>query len=340
MSPSRAPCLVFFTACLLLACSDTPPPTESDASAAAGHDAPDAATHTGGNGQEGDAATRPRDASLPERSDAQVVAPPADAALPDAGTAPREPGQARSYTTDRTQFFGTPRCGLDTFLLCDDFEGAPAGGKANSALWSTMGERITVDATRAARGKQSLHVTTRSNENLHFIRTTKVVPAAKNKLWGRLFFWVATRPTKFSHWTTIEATGIHPKGGTARMRFGGIHVPNVENRLDFNYDIWGGRPDGFHEVGRELVGKNLPDGTWHCLEWLLDVPAREARLFRDGTEESGVASSKSIDGIALDFPIIDGLNIGMSIYQDIGSSSWDVWIDEVAVDVARIGCGT
>lgn len=278
---------------------------------------------------------RDRDASItttPRDTGAEPAVPS------DAGTQPAlsDAGE-RTYSKDRAEFFGSPRCSSG-FLLCEDFESESPGAKADTTVWQTADQRIVVDDTRAARGTRSLRVTTNSNEGTHFIRTNKFLAAAPDKHWGRLFFWVDTRPTKFSHWTVIEATGVHPLGGTARIRFGGIHVPNVENRLDFNYDIWGGRPANFHEVGYELVGQDTKDGMWHCLEWSFDIPGRDARLFRDGTEETKLRATKEIAGIALDFPKLDGLNIGMSIYQDIGGDSWKVWIDEIAVDDQRIGC--
>lgn len=284
----------------------------------------------------------PPDAGTGRDRDAAVTSPRDTGTEPvtasDAGTEPSlTDGGERTYSKDRAAFFGAPRCN-GSFLLCEDFESESPGAKADPTLWQTADQRIVVDDTRAARGTRSLKVTTNSSEGTHFIRTSKFLASAPDKHWGRLFFWVDTRPTKFSHWTVIEATGVHPMGGTARIRFGGIHVPNVENRLDFNYDIWGGRPANFHEVGYELNGQDTKDGMWHCLEWSFDIPGRDARLFRDGTEETKLHASKVIDGITLDFPKLDGLNIGMSIYQDIGGDSWKVWIDEIAVDDKRIGC--
>jgi Fe-S cluster biosynthesis and repair protein YggX len=59
---------------------------------------------------------------------------------------------------------------------------------------------------------------------------------------------------------------------------------------------------------------------------------------RDSGRERFVLPAAQFDKVALDFPKMDGLNIGMSIYQDIGGDSWKVWIDEIAVDTKRIGC--
>lgn len=278
----------------------------------------------------------PSDAML-----ADDAAPLVDAApVPDAmGPLLQAPDGGRLYATDRSTFFGPPRCQSERFVLCEDFESEQPGNPADSEVWQTMGPRLLVDDARAARGARSLHVVTGSSESLHFIRTTQVVPAVRTRMWGRLFLWIEPpRPAMFSHWTVIEATGAHPLGGTARVRFGGIHIPNVENRLDFNYDIWGQRPAGFREVSRELAGKDTPHGVWHCLEWMMDAGQREARLFRDGVEETRLTVRESIDGIALDFPSFDGLNIGMATYQSLGADTWSIWIDEVAVDTQRIGC--
>jgi hypothetical protein len=223
-------------------------------------------------------------------------------------------------------------------MLCDGFETVAAGAKADSAVWETLGDRITVEATLAARGKQALHVVTKSNEALHFLRTTRIVKDGAHSHWGRLFFRVeGARPSAFNHWTVVEATGTVPEGGTARVRYGGIQAPGQVNHLLFNYDIWGGRPAGFGEVGYD--GKpDIPDQTWHCLEWMFDVDARQTRVFMNAVEDPTLAGNQQINGTALSFPLFDGLNVGWAIYQDIGTSSWDVWVDEVAVDKERIGC--
>lgn len=280
-----------------------------------------------------------------------AAAPGEDAATVDGGGGGDDAGQTADagegedagpdvdpLSTDPAFFYGDSRCADADLVLCDGFEDVAAGGTADPAIWTTSDDRLLVEEGQHARGQRALHVVTHSTEALHFIRTTTVAPALSHRMWGRLFFRKdGTRPGAFNHWTVAEATGIVPEGGTGRIRYGGIMVPDVVDHYIFNYDIWGDRPEGFHEVGAEDQ-VDIPDHAWHCIEWMFDVDTREARFYRDAVEDPGLEAAGRIDDIDLAFPPMDGLNIGWAIYQDIGADEWDVWIDEVAADDERIGC--
>jgi hypothetical protein len=305
-------------------------PPEPDASADATVDASvakDAADSTDAARVEADA--EPGDA---EPTDAE----PADAEAPDAIA--NDDAGPDPFSTDPALFYGAARCNTANVLFCEDFETSTIGQPPDPSVWETNDPNITVGTDQFARGARALHVIAGSIESLHFIRTTQIAPMLERQMWGRVFFRVeGPRPAAFNHWTVAEATGIVPEGGTGRIRYGGIRDPGANNRFIFNYDIWGGQPAGFHEVA---VGDNLdvPDQTWHCIEWLFDVDARQVRFFHDAVELPALGAMTSIDGIDLAFPSMDGLNIGWATYQDIGTDTWDVWIDSIAADSQRIGC--
>lgn len=268
------------------------------------------------------------DASSPEDDGATPAPNAGDGSMPEPDADMMEPPAGNPPS----------RCAEGDFLLCESFETTPVGGPADSGLWQTVGNELRVTDVRAARGQRALQVTTWSNESLNFIRTTNIVPTAGKSMWGRIFMYIETpRPGAFSHWTVVEATGTHPAGGTARVRIGGIHIPDVRNTLDFNYDIWGMRPDTFHEVGTNAM-ETTPEDRFICLEWMFDVDNREVRVFLDGVEDPDLHAQGAIDGIPLDFPVFDGLNIGMATYQPLGDTPWRVTLDEVAVALNRIGC--
>lgn len=277
-------------------------------------------------GSVNDSGAGPVDLGFPDGGVVPDAAPNDVGVTPDSGVDP--------FSTDRGLFFGGARCAGSGLAFCEDFE----TGALDTGRWQAIGERLTVENGQAARGTYALHVVTQSTEALHFIRTTQTAPAFSRQMWGRLFFRTeGPRPTAFNHWTVVEATGTVPEGGTGRIRYGGIHIPDVVNHFLFNYDIWGDRPATFHEVGAEN-DVEVPDGTWHCIEWYFDVDAQQARFFHDGTERPELGAEDLIDGIDLAFPEMDGLNVGWAIYQDIGASTWDAWVDEIAVDDTRIGC--
>jgi hypothetical protein len=287
-----------------------PQPSGRDAASESG--SPDAATA-------GDAHVP----SLPEPSD--------DASAPDI------PG----YSSDRSQFFGTPRC-PSSALLCDSFEGTL------NARWqpnvSTNGTTLTIDGEQAARGARALHAHVTSGFSSAFITETETFPAAAQGFWGRVFFYVQDPiPSEFNHWTLVEAVGPEQSGSSVLVRYGGIDNPGVPaHHFLFNYEKVP-RPQGFNELG--IDDQDVPDGrarqiesaTWHCVEWHYDVPNSEAQFFWDGVERPRLHPQGDVDGTAMTFPAFTSFNLGWTVYQGF-SRPYDVWIDELVLSLERVGC--
>jgi hypothetical protein len=288
---------------------------------------------TGPNGGDGDAPVQHHDAD----ASAGQHDGGTNAASDDAGTS-----DIPGYSTDRSQFFGTPRCPKNA-LLCDSFEAATLDARWTPDV-SNNGSALTLDDMRAARGSRALHAHVTSGFTQAFISEHETFPAAAQGFWGRVFFYVEDPiPTRFNHWTLIEAVGPEQSGSNVLVRFGGIDNPGVPaHHFLFNFEK-NPRPQGFNELG--IDDQDVPNGrprqiasnTWHCVEWHYDVPSSEAQFFWDGTERPTLHPKGEVDGTTMAFPAFTSFNLGWTLYQPL-DRPYEVWIDELALSLERVGC--
>jgi hypothetical protein len=259
-------------------------------------------------------------------------------------------GGAPSYSTDRAEFFGAPRCGQG-LALCDDFESRTVGGTPDPAIWSlrtTPNVTVAVDATRAARGTKSMRFTTPNVPSEAYMRETVSFARTKNAFYGRLFYFQpASGPQNFAHWNVIEATGPQTIAGIdmqAFYRYGGVSLGGIFNRYLFQFEHRPREPN-YEEIGQEPPDNAIePFDEWVCLEWFFDGDATEGRLWHDGVEVPALHATSPFHAqkpqphdVSYKMPVFDGLNLGWAHYQS-PEKGFEVWIDEVAVDKQRIGC--
>ncbi|MEO0992154.1 MAG: hypothetical protein AAFX00_14585, partial [Pseudomonadota bacterium] len=115
-------------------------------------------------------------------------------------------------------------CATLDVVLCEDFETVAPGGLPDPDVWKMDvrdGNEIVVENTRAARGAQSIRVTT--NARWAYIRTRNPFPELESKHWGRLYFLIQDpRPDTEAlvHWNLVEAVG--EEDPQKLFRIGGI----------------------------------------------------------------------------------------------------------------------
>lgn len=245
-----------------------------------------------------------------------------------------------SFSTNRAEFFGAPRCGSG-LVLCDDFENRPIGGLPDPTLWSlnaTANVTIAIDATHAARGTHSVRFTTPNVPSEAYIRETMSFGATGNAFYGRLFYYqAAPGPQNFAHWNVIEATGPQTVDGvnmTSFYRYGGVSLGGIFNNYLFQYEHRPREPN-FEEIGWSETNGHRPIGDWVCLEWFFDGDATEGRLWLDGVELLGLhttspfhATTPQPHDVPYRMPVFTGLNLGWAHYQ-FPEAGYEVWIDEV-----------
>ncbi|CAN5687893.1 hypothetical protein BH09MYX1_BH09MYX1_35560 [soil metagenome] len=242
----------------------------------------------------------------------------------------------RDLSSDRTKFFGASRCGTAGLLLCDDFE----SGTLDTSTWKVTGTAPKIDAVNAARGTKALHVSITGN-GASYIKETKTFPIANDTYWGRMFVYFHQQPKApmtYSHWTFAGATGT---GVTGEIRLSG-QLQNGKNLFGVGTDS-GNDPNGtgdWTSSDKDNGPKMVPLDEWLCIEWMNDGAKSETRFYWDATEHASLFTSKTVHGGNTKpylFPQFTAQWVGWQEYQ-ASTLPFELWIDEVAIDGARIGC--
>jgi hypothetical protein len=260
------------------------------------------------------------------------------------GGAAGEPGDGgRSYSTDRSLFFGNSRCADAHVQFCEDFE------SGSLSAWKLTGAP-TIDGVQKARGQKALHVRAASGGRV-VIETDKVFPETNNTFYGRAFVYFERLPTPasgqtYAHWTFIGATGDNVSG---EIRLSG-QMSNGINHFGVGTD---NRTDAMG-TGDWTNSDNDPKGApravplhqWLCIEWMDKGDTNETRFYWDGTEHPSLYTSETMHGGTKNpyiLPTFRRVWFGLHEYQQIdrdagGLEQYELWVDEIALDKDRIGC--
>lgn len=241
----------------------------------------------------------------------------------------------RDLSTDRALFFGKSRCANSGLQLCEDFE----SGVVSNA-WTLSGPGLTVDSMNAARGMKALHIVHPSSGK-SAIQETKTFPAPNNTYYGRIFVYFKTLPKNpemnYSHWTLIAANGQSATPGEIRL---GGELEQGRNSFAVGTDSRTGTGDwGFNDSDKPF--RPVPINEWMCLEWMHKGDTNETRFWWDGVEHKSMYTSAKKHGGYQDkdfiLPNFDRLWIGWTSYSS-SPQTFELWIDEIAIDPKRIGC--
>ena len=303
---------------------------------------PDAATETASGPSMTGSTASDNPASADGATSPGTTSPGATSSMPteDSSTSAPDPSsstgeEGRDYGPERDEFFGDSRCDEADVLLCDGFEGT----EIDPALWEIVanGGTVQIVADEAARGGGSVHIQVTNGRG--FLRNTTVFPVAGDRYWGRMFIRVDRFSTvDWAHWTMAEAAG---DGDGSLIRVGGQYNTNQgQNRWGVGSD---GGPTGdwtTHDQDPDGSPIEPPEDEWICLEWLHDGSTDEALLFVDAIEHPSLATTSTMHGgnyVPYDLPSFTSVWFGWWQYQS-DPAPFDVWIDEIAIDVERMGC--
>ena len=259
-----------------------------------------------------------------------------------AGSSGADAGPADA-TGDDGVGLGTPsRCPGSSFAVCQDFE-STAVGAAPGGNWAVPTTNygtgtVAVASDDAARGSHSLKVTipTSSTSAERYIQLRNLGPLA-NAHYGRIFLKImAPTTTLFVHWDLILGAGTF-NGAAHRVRWGntGTGVGNASANWAWLYNVEQG------DFGTENPRTLHPaTNQWLCIEWMWDGVNQQARFYSQGTEYQTLHIDTTLPGQnrSPEIPIFSSLSFGLAKYQNT-DAPLVFWIDEIAVDTSRIGCG-
>lgn len=245
---------------------------------------------------------------------------------------------SRDFSTDPTKFFGSSRCAQADVQLCDGFE----TGVLDKSIWAAEGTPPVIDSLEHARGTSALHITQTGN-GLSYIKETKTFPEMNDTYWGRIFVFfksLPAAPLTYAHWTFIAASGT---GVTGEIRVSGqfqnganLFGVGTDNRVDD-----AGTGDWTNSDRDPPSGPTaVPLNQWLCIEWLHEGDTNETRFYWDGVEHPSLSTSATMHGGNSNpflLPQFTNLWVGWQEYQTT-TETFELWIDEIAIDSARIGC--
>ncbi|HEY4158372.1 MAG TPA: hypothetical protein VGM29_09750 [Polyangiaceae bacterium] len=239
------------------------------------------------------------------------------------------------YSTNRDEFLGASRCAGLGLALCEDFEAS----SFDASTWTLVGQVApALDTSRAARGAQSAHFHADGNGH-SYLQETRTFPAPNNSFWGRMFVYIDALPVTpdDAHFTLVEAAGT---GNGSMVREGGQY-------RKFGAGTDGGPSGDWTNIDADPVNgvvQQVPEKSWVCVEWEYSGALDETHFFWDGVEHPTLATSENVahggnSSVPYDLPEFSSIWFGWWMYQaNPTPDHYDVWLDEIALDGARIGC--
>jgi hypothetical protein len=256
-----------------------------------------------------------------------AVVPPGDPR--DGGNGPDVASDAR-VMAPQDAATGSSLCAPGKYIICEDFEATAEG--AVPAGWTKHGAAV-VASDQAARGRHSLKVSAAdAGERRIYTDASKLGSGH----WGRIFYRVEIPvPTAFVHSTMVAFQGVGPTRGDEEVRVVDT-VKNTNGKHQFLYNV---QPNG-PEFATGSPYNWVFDGNWHCAEWHIDAPTQSYHFYFDGMEVTSIALDNGPGKYAgTDIPSsFSTVRVGWNNYQS-APPGFVAWIDEVAMDTNRIGCG-
>ncbi|HEY1533424.1 MAG TPA: hypothetical protein VGF76_05385, partial [Polyangiaceae bacterium] len=198
-----------------------------------------------------------------------------------------------------------------SYTLCDDFEGAAPDDAASA--WKIIKNGYTVETvtTQAHSGTHSVHVMATASGGYGYISETKTFPATD--FWGRAYMRIVAPSSGHEVFAGLDTNLMEPQGEQVRLlnNTGGGNI--VTNR----------RSD---DMSKGSAAK-IPMSTWFCYEWH-ETPSKLS-IYLDGKELTDV-DENWVE------PTFVAFVLGFERFG--GGTAGDIWIDDVAVNSAQIGC--
>ena len=168
---------------------------------------------------------------------------------------------------------------------------------------------------------------------------TKTFPAVGNVFWGRMFLYIDALPVTpdGAHFTLIEGAGT---GDTSKVREGGQY-------RKFGVGTDGGPTGDWTNIDQDpsaATALQIPEKQWLCIEWQYKGDTDETHFYWDGVEHPSLHTFPAVahqanSTVPYHLPTFNSLWLGWWLYQAMPTPDhYDEWLDEVAIDKARIGC--
>jgi hypothetical protein len=217
-------------------------------------------------------------------------------------------------------------------------------------MWKSStqsGGTLSVDTLHAYSGKNAVHVldpgAAAFERAFISLEGAPIFPLPHNTMFGRMMIYVTKVPATTVHYSLISGEGSmvpgFPNLTQAFYRYGAQINGNL---FLAQYD---NQPGGTSDCAqRSQVA--VPQNKWSCIEWRFDGELKELDFWLNGAivpalsvrqkapNGSAACQNRSWSGI-WEPPTFDAIRIGWQHYQQ---GPGEAWIDDVGIDIKRIGC--
>jgi hypothetical protein len=138
--------------------------------------------------------------------------------------------------------------------------------------------------------------------------------------------------------------GAQGRDVPGEIRVGGQFNP-FEDKNFFGVGTDGGATGDWTNLDDDPAGNAnaVTVQDWVCIEWMHKGDTNETRFYWDAVEHASLYTSATDHGgnqsAQYILPTFSSVWVGWWLYQGgTNPDQYDVWIDEVAIDGARIGC--
>ena len=149
-------------------------------------------------------------------------------------------------------------------------------------------------------------------------------------------------PDAFVHASIAAYQGDGPEIGASTFRVVDtvkMAAPTSTHQFLYNVQITGGS-----EFSKQGPYNWMFDGAWHCAEWFVDGANQAYQFYFDGAEVTQMrimngAGNYGSGSNKTNLPMMfNDFRVGFITYQN-APPGFTAWVDEVAIDAQRIGCG-
>lgn len=251
---------------------------------------------------------------------------------------PSAPGTERTFSINREDFgLGISSLCGESPTVCENFEATSVGSIPLGFSLTGYGNRaVGVSESQAARGARSLQIDIPASQGavVAMLRISELGDLASGHF-GRMFYRIeGPGPSEFVHFDVLEAVGPwmgHENG--VRFASTGTGVGTEQSNWSWIYNVQpfgSGAGAEFGSEGDRSAHPKVDD--WMCLEWEFNATEQTATYYHDGS----VIDYLVIDTERSEIPEFTEFGFGLQKFQNTGALR--VWIDEVALNLSRIGC--
>jgi hypothetical protein len=218
------------------------------------------------------------------------------------------------------------------YKLCESFENGsvgslPPGWTAYNGYGNDAMKGVALASDQAHSGTMSLKSSSMIAGEERIQKSLAALGATATKHWGRIFFKVGFPAPKTSGSVYFHTTMVALEGTTENRVVDSVQSPDGTHQWIYNV------PDDSCCTGSAYSWTF--DANWHCAEWYVDVSMNSYRFFTDATEVTSLAFTNNANAKMSSYTAI----VLGSIFYQTPPTPFVLWLDDLAINDAQIGCG-